>query len=262
MQDSPRPPVQPRTIRSVQHAIEVLRHVSKAQSPLGINELARQVGLDKSSVSRLITTLEREGLVEKDAGPMTVRLSLGLVALVAPLLMDMQLSTLVRPRLEQLAKLLGETVNLSVWDGRESVSVVQALGTNAITHYAVPGQRNPAHCTASGKVLLAHAPDADVETVLAGSLERYTDKTVVDGDILRAQLTEIRAAGYALNCREFASDVGAAAAVVRNAGGSIVGAVTATVPMYRFDERRQREILNAVLVATADLSEGLGHRGR
>jgi DNA-binding IclR family transcriptional regulator len=235
--------------------------VSKSSDPIGVNEVARQVGLDKSSVSRLIASLEQERLLQKgrDGG---IRLGLGLLAIAAPLMRDLGLSTRVRPSLEELAERTGETVNLSVWSGSESVSIAQALGSNAITHFASPGQTNPAHCTASGKVLLAFEPPEVVEHVLSQPLEKYTDRTVVDPRIIRQQLQEIRARGYAVNHGEFALDVCAVSAAVCDLDGSLVGALTVTIPAYRFDQDRQAAVLTSTLSVANDLSEQFGFRGK
>lgn len=246
-----------RTIQAVTHLSEILRCVSRAAKPIGINEIARSVGLDKSSVSRLVASLEKERLLQRghEGG---VRLGLGLLAITAPLMRDLGLSTRVRPSLEALAKRTGETVNLSVWSGKESVSVVQALGSNAITHYAAPGRTNPLHCSASGKVLLAFASDELLEEILALPLQRYTDKTITDPGVLREELKQIKLEGYAVNTGEFAADVSAVSAAVFDLDGSVVGALTVTVPAYRFDGERQAEILRETLLVARDLSEQFG----
>lgn len=255
----PAPPKGTRTVQAVKHLGDILRHVAKSATPVRINELARCVGLDKSSVSRLVSSLEAEKLLQRGEDG-NVRLGMGLLAIAAPLMHDLGLSTHVRPSLEALAKRLGETVNLSVWNGGESVSVVQALGSSAITHFAVPGRTNPAHCTASGKVLLAYQPDDVIERALSEPLARYTDMTVLDPTILRRQLLEIRDSGYAVNIGEFASDVCAVSAPVFNLDASIVGALTVTIPAYRFDDAKQAEIIGEMLAAANDLSEQFGHR--
>ncbi|MCO5072914.1 MAG: IclR family transcriptional regulator [Rhizobiaceae bacterium] len=248
-----------RTVHAVAHLSDILRCVSKAGKPVGINEIARAVALDKSSVSRLVASLEKERLLQRghDGG---VRLGLGLLAIAAPLMRDLGLSTRVRPSLEALAKRTGETVNLSVWSGTESVSVVQALGSNAITHYAPPGRTIPPHCSASGKVLLAFASEEVIESVLLQPLQRYSDKTITDPDILRGQLQEIRRQGYAVNIGELAADVCAIGAAVFDLDGSVVGALTVTVPAYRFDVDRQAEILSETLPVAHDLSAQFGFR--
>lgn len=256
---SPVTPKGTRAIQAVKHLGDILRHVAKSTAPVRINELARCIGLDKSSVSRLVSSLEAEKLLQRGEDG-NVRLGMGLLAITAPLMHDLGLSTHVRPSLEVLARRLGETVNLSVWNGAESVSVVQALGSSAITHFAVPGRTNPAHCTASGKMLLAQQPEDVVEQVLSRPLARYTDKTVLDPQTLRRQLQEIRDGGYAVNIGEFASDVCAVSAPVFNLDGSIVGALTVTIPAYRFDDAKQAEIVGEMLAAANDLSAQFGHR--
>ncbi len=250
-------PERRRKIKSVMHVTEILRCISRSRAPLGINEIARHTELDKSSVSRLVATLEGEHLVERLPDSAKFQLGLGLIALAAPLQTSLQLTSLVRPRLEQLSRELSETVNLSIWDGNESVSIAQALGTNAITHYATPGQRNPAHCTASGKVLLAHRSKAEIEEILSHPLVRYTDMTMIDPETLRRALKQIRRDGYATNNGEFAVDVGATAVIVPDARDRSFGALTVTAPIYRFDSNRQVEVVATLRAAAVKLSEDI-----
>ena len=249
------------TVTAVRHAIEILRGFSVHAPEQGISEIAQRVGLHKSSVSRLVGTLEQDHLLERDAATRRVRLGAGLISLAAPVLGNLRPAETARPLLAELARRSGETISFSVWDGAGAVSVEQALGGNAIAHYAPPGARNPAHCTASGKLLLAFAAPVDIDRTLAGKLERYTPRTVCDRARLRGELGTIRARGFALNAGEFAPDVGAVAAVVRKAGGDVVGAVTATVPMYRFDIPRQRELTAMVQDTALQVSKRLGFAG-
>ncbi|QIE48152.1 IclR family transcriptional regulator (plasmid) [Pseudohalocynthiibacter aestuariivivens] len=249
-----------RTIRAAVHVVEILRCLSKSRPPLGINEIARRTGLDKSSISRLVATLEEERMVERLADSAKFQLGLGLIALSAPLLTSLNLTTLVRPKLEELAQKLSETVNLSIWDGNESVSITQALGPNAITHFATPGQRNPAHCTASGKVLLAECSDDEIEEFLTHPLKAYTDMTITDPNVLRRQLKTIRQNGYATNNGEFAADVGATAVIVRGDRSRAIGALTITAPIYRFDSKRQKDVVSVLKVAAEYLSDDIKTR--
>jgi DNA-binding IclR family transcriptional regulator len=252
----------PPTVHAVRHAIDVLRCVAQASPEISVSEAARRVGLHKSSVSRLIATLAAEHLVERNPQTEGVRLGFGLMALAAPLVSATALPQAAQPRLVALAERSGETVNLSVWDGRQAISVVQALGTNAITHYAAPGQSNPAHCTASGRVLLAFAEQAEIDRILAGPLERYTEHTCTEPAVLARELPRIRDKGLAVNRGEFSSDVGAVAAIVRDIDQRARAAVTITLPMYRFPVKRQGELLAMVGATAAEISAQLGYRGR
>src|SRR5690606_29120902 len=135
----------------------------------------------------------------------------------------------------------GETISLSIWNGEEGVSVEQALGASAVKHYAPPGRRNPAHCTATGKAFLAYAAPEDVARILGRRLQVFTNRTITDRATLLRELERVRAGGYAINEGEFVSDVSAVAAVVRNMQGEVVAAITATIPNYRFTGARKRE---------------------
>lgn len=254
--DRPRPS----TVQAVQHAIDVLRCVSQTQPEIGVSEIARRVGLHKSSVSRLVATLAAEHLLERNTQTDGVRLGFSLVALAAPLLAGTGLTQAAQPQLTALAERSGETVNLSVWDGHQAVSVHQALGTNAITHYAAPGQINPAHCTASGKLLLAFATQEEIDKVLSGKLQRFTEHTNTSPTALAKELVRIRAEGRAINHGEYSSDVGAVAAAVRNMDGQTLAVVTITVPAYRFPPDRQAELLAMVEATASVISAQLGYR--
>lgn len=250
------PPRQRRdpTIHAARHAIEVLRCISQARPEIGVSEIARRVGMHKSSVSRLVSTLEAQHVVERNRDTDRVSLGTGLLAIAAPLMAKVGVSQASRQRMAKLAEDSAETVNLSVWDGRESVSVDQTLGPNAITHFAAPGQANPPHCTASGKVLLAFSSKADIEWVLAGELARYTDNTIVDVAILREQIKQIERDGFAVNHGEFSAEAGAVAALVRDIHGYPSAALTITVPMYRFGPEREQALLALVREAANDIS--------
>lgn len=247
---------------ALRHAISVLRCFSVEEPLLGVNEVARRVGLHKSSVSRIASTLEETRLVERDPITGRLRLGVGLITLAAPLLANLHTSDVMRPLLEDVARESGETVSLNMWDGLHAISIMQAVGASAVAHYAPPGMRNPAHCTAAGKALLAYAPDADWQAVLAHGLFRHTERTITTGGALRDEISKSRQRGYFINRGEFAVDVGAVAAIVRDVNGHVVAAVTATVPMYRFDKTRQGKLGAVIAAAARTLSARLGNRSQ
>jgi DNA-binding IclR family transcriptional regulator len=246
-----------RTIGAVAHAIEVLRCISEAGNPIGVGDIARRIGIHKSSVSRLATTLENGRLVARD--PATGRLSLGtgLVALAAPVLAGFHLPDLVRPLLEQLAAKTGETVSFSIWDGAEAVSIAQVPGSNSVQAFSTPGHRNPAHGSASGKMLLAHMGEQAIAAYCAKPLRRFTERTITDPAILAKELARYRSRGYAINTGEFEIDVGAVSSAVFDRRSHLLGTVTATVPMYRFAAARRTRLAKIVRTCAAELSAKL-----
>ena len=138
--------------------------------------------------------------------------------------------------------------------------VYQALGTNAITHYAAPGQSNPAHCTASGKLLLAFASENEIDEILSAPLARFTENTRTSPAVLQRELRQIRLEARAINHGEFASDVGAVAALVRDGEGQALAALTITLPNYQFAVERQTELLTMVEATAREISDQLGYR--
>ncbi len=246
------------TVGAVEHAIFLLRCLSGAGAPLGINEIARQLGLHKSSVSRLATTLERARLVQRDPSTGRVALGMGLVALAAPVLADFSMLRIVKPMMQRLAAELGETVSFSVWDGQEAVSIEQVPGPNPVAAFSPPGHRNPGHATAAGKVLLAHMGQEAIEAYCRAPLHRFTEATVTAPAVLAAELAKCRAQGLAVNTGEFERDVGAISAIVCDREGLPLGAVTATVPMYRFGRARRLELARVMVGFSAELARHIG----
>lgn len=245
-------------VLSVRHAIEILRCLSNETPLLGITDIASVVGMHKSSVSRIIATLAEDDLVERDAPSRRIRLGPGLLSLVAPLLGTIRIVDTAMPELVDLAQRCGETISVSVWDGAGAVNLEQVLGRKAVKHYAAPGSRNPAHATASGKLLLAFASAETGERLLARDLRRFTPRTICTRAGLLAEIAAIRHQGYATNNGELSLDVGAVAAPARNEKGAVVAAITATVPMYRFTADRARPLIDLVMDAADRVSARLG----
>lgn len=246
-------------MKTVRDAVGVLQCFSASEPLLGVTEIARRTGMHKSSVSRIMATLEDTRFLERDPTTRRFRLGDGLYALAAPMFSRRSLAETVRPVLEKLATTAGETASFNIWNGREATVIESAAGTNAIGHFAPIGMRNPAHCTSSGKLLLAFDPRADLETLLEEGLHQYTQNSITDAEDLRAALAEIRANGVAVNRGEFLEDVGAVAALVKREGDRVAGALSLSVPMYRFDHERQAELSAIVTEYARLLTEALSH---
>jgi DNA-binding IclR family transcriptional regulator len=246
------------TITAVKHALDVLRCFSGRDICLGVTELATRVGLHKSSVSRIVATLEDAQFLERDVATGRFKIGLGLVALSAPALVNLRLDDVVRPFLRDLAVRAGETASFNIWDGAAAVCIDQERSSHTIAYLAPLGFRRPAHCTAAGKALLAHAAPADVEKIVGGSLHRFTARTIVTSKALEAELVKVRQQGYAVNTGEYGGDVGAIAAVIRGTSKNLVGAIALTVPIYRFQRKRRLELKDIVVDAAQQLSRRLG----
>ncbi len=253
-------PARSSSVAAVKHAIGVLRCISEVGEPIGVNEIARRVGLHKSSISRLVATLAEERFVERDPLTERIKLGTGLVALAAPVLLELEIKSVVRPALEALANAALETASYSVWDGADAVCVEQAVGPRTVRTFSEPGRRDPGHCTAAGKMLLAHQSAKSIDAYCAAGLKRFNDKTITDPEVLRCELDLARERGYAVNWGELDGDVGALSAAVWDRRGHVAGTVTLTVPIYRFGTDRHDELIALILGAAREISQNLGHR--
>lgn len=247
-------------MKSIAHALEVLLAFSDARKPLGVTDIARQLSLHKSSVSRILTTLARAGFVDRDAQTGRYVLGLGILSLAGAVLASYQLPSAARRELELLAETTGETVTTSGWNGRQAVNLDQILGPGTIKNFSPPGRINPAHCTATGKIYLAYADDTLTSSILAEPLQRYTAKTIVDPEVLRRELQEVRRREVSLADREFIEDVAAIAAPVFNANGAVAYVIAVTMPSFRFQEQTHERTAAMVLATARGLSMRLGFR--
>lgn len=234
-------------MRSVDRALDVLLAVARGgESGLGVTEAAARTGLYKSTAHRLLGTLEARGFVRRD--PLTERYRLGLASLelAGAYLGGDDLIAAATPAMERLRDQLGETVSLYIRDGHERVRVQKVEGRHAVRRVVQVGQRLPLCLGASGKVLLAYAPEEEVRRVLREHLPDGLDVAS-----LRAQLEQIRAGGFGVSIEEREPGTAAVAAPVRHRDGHVVAALCVSGPASRLD-RPTLEGFGARVVAAAE----------
>ncbi|MFF8848165.1 IclR family transcriptional regulator [Streptomyces sp. NPDC015127] len=257
--DSPHPPESP--VQSVDRAVAILELLGH-QEEAGVTEMAAELGVHKSTASRLATALELRGLIEQTDERGKYRLGLGLIRLAGAATVRLDLSQQSRPVCEQLAAQVAETINLAVLDGDAAIDIDQVLGPSAITTHNWLGRRTPLHATSSGKILLAHLSETALDSRLAAPLERCTPRTVTDPGALRAQLKSARTNGLAYSAEELEPGLNAVAAPVFGFDGRVVAALSASGPSFRLTEQRLREVSAAVFAAAGTISDRLGHLRR
>ncbi|MGK5531139.1 IclR family transcriptional regulator [Streptomyces sp. URMC 129] len=248
-------------MQSVDRAVVILEFLGHREEA-GVTEMAAELGVHKSTASRLATALEMRGLIEQTDERGKYRLGLGLIRLAGAATVRLDLSRQSRRVCEQLAAQVAETINLAILDGDAAINIDQVLGPSAITTHNWLGRRTPLHATSSGKALLAHLPEPEREGRLAAPLERYTPRTVTDPGTVRAHLASVRAEGCAYSVEEFETGLNAVAAPVFTVNGRVVAALSASGPSFRLTERRLREIAPVVRAAAGKISDRLGHLRR
>ena len=227
---------------------------------MGATQLARHLGVHKSTTFRLLATLEDNGFVDKDPSTDRYRLGYALVSLAAAVTGDLDLTRRARPVLQELAERCFETVNLAILEGDRVVNVDQLTTHTAMVSVNWVGRATPLHCTSSGKVLLAWLSAQRRSRVLSGPLERFTDRTLTGSAELEEHLAQVRELGYAVTVEELETGLNAVAAPVFGEPSGVIAAVSVSGPSYRLDAGRIEEVAQLVKEAGEAISRRMGHR--
>ncbi|MEC3982083.1 IclR family transcriptional regulator [Amycolatopsis sp. H20-H5] len=248
----------PSQVQSVDRAISVLELLAR-NGESGITEIAVELGVHKSTASRLLSVLEARGMVEQLGERGKYAIGFGIVRLAGAAAGRMDLAKLGRQSCQALAESLGETVNIAIADNGVAINISQARGAAAITTQNWTGQRTPLHATSSGKILLAYMADVERKRLLRRKLEQYTPRTTVDLDELTTELDRVIEDGYAACFEELELGMHAVAVPVHGPGGEVVAAMSASGPSYRLSKQRVRQIVRPMTEAAEELSTQLGY---
>ena len=252
----------PLLIQSIERAAAVMRCFTEAQPELGVTELSRHLGLHKSTVSRILSTLQHEGFVSQNPTTGKYRLGVGLISLAGVALGRVDVRGAAFPHLDALVEKTQESADVSVLDGGACVNVLHKPSPRPL-HYAMwIGRRRPLHCTASGKVLLAWLPAAEQARLLPGQLVRHTPATIDSAARLAEELAGVATQGYALSLEEYEEGYNAIAAPICNHDGRVVGALSVSGPAFRLSEETLREFVAPLLATAALISGEMGYSGQ
>jgi len=245
-------------VRAVDRALDILLCFNSNENALSMTQIAERVDIHKSTVHRLLATLEAKRFLQRDKGTGLYRLGFQLVELASLVLMDMDLPRWAGPYLQRLADDCGETVDLAALDGDHVVYLQVVDSPQRLKIAAAVGQRLPAFCTATGKAFLAFLPADQVNRILALGQPRYTDGTLTTPADLQRDLAATRERGFAMSEQEFESDINAVAAPIRDASGYPIGAIAIVGPAFRLPRERMLSLGRQVLAATDAISHEVG----
>ncbi len=239
--------------------LKLLETLARSAKPRGITDLAGELGFTKSNVHRLLTTLQSHGFVRQDPASSTYELTLKIWELGSIVVRKLDLVTLARPAMASLAAATGETVHLSVLDDTDVVYVDKIESSHQIRAHTSIGMRAPAFAMATGKAMLAHEADAELER-FRPVLQRYTATTRVTMDELRSDLEQVRRLGFAMVLHgEWREGIAACACAILGQSGRAVGAIGISGPDTRLKRKELKQHSEHVVSAAKRVSGALGH---
>lgn len=249
-----------RLLQSLNLSIDLLELLSRQGRPLGVTEIATLMGISKAAAHGILSNLAARSFVEREALSSAYRLGRRLWELGMRAGDQMEIKQIAREHLAALTEITGESTQLSEYCARNEVLYLDRITSpNPVQAFIRVGGRAPAHCTATGKVLLAFQSPEEIDAVCSAPLTAYTSLTDTDPERLRKELQQIRETGVSLNPGEYRGEIVAVAAAIRDRTGDVIAAVSVSGPQYRFPLERAEQFAGEVVRAALQISEKLGY---
>ena len=239
------------TIPVIDRMMDLLRALEQRDSGMTISDLIGVLGQPRTTVYRILNTLQHHDMVRRDdagAYHLGARL-LTLASHVASRASDVDLAAIAQPFIDKLAAELGDGVKLSVIDNEGILVLAASQGRREYALTVAPGQRMPIHAGAASKLLLAYLEPEEQARWISKPLSAFTSRTVTDPKRLRSELARIRRLGWAQDKGENAPSIHAYAAPIFTKAGKMVGAVS--VPFLSGTEPARMEIIRMAAIETA-----------
>jgi IclR family KDG regulon transcriptional repressor len=252
-----KPPTKLKTLDSVHNALRILKSFSSEEPVKRVMDLSRTLGLDKSSVSRIIATLKLEGFIENDSSSSGYRLGPSVLSLGNSYKSSHELYHEAKPVLKNLVEITGETAQLAILTNANDVLFIESIECkNPLRFMASPGSRSPIYCSSSGKILIAFQNDDQIlNEVISKELVPWTSRTITDERIFREELSKVRRQGYAISYGERYEGVNAVAIPVRNKEGAVVAAINIIGPNSRLKQDKLNLSIRHLIRAANEISK-------
>ena len=213
----------------INRALDILEELSQSAKPIGPTEIAKSIGISKSTVCRLLSTLHAREYVERRGNDGKYSIGPKLIALVSCYIGSLELQTEARPYLSLLASDLNLTAHLGILDGNEVIYIERLDRFPTKQLYSQIGYRVPAYCSSLGKCLLSKYSGEDLERIMGcGRFKIYTPNTLPDMEALKQQLRQIRDQGWAMDNQEYEKGHMCVGVPIYDYRGEIIAAVSAS----------------------------------
>ncbi len=249
-------------VKSLDRALHILDLLKNKRDGYGVTEISREIGLNKTSVYRMLSTFVRHGYAEQDAETERYKLGYKILELSSSLLDSIDLRKEARAFLKELEELTNEVIHLVVYDRGEVVYIEKLEGNETLRMHSKVGTRAPMHCTSVGKVILAYLPQKEVLDIFDRyAFDPHTPFTIVNKDDLLDHLIEVRKQGYALDLEENEIGITCIAAPIFDHTGRVIAAFSISGPTTRMTTRRLGELKDSMMDVSRKISIRLGYRG-
>lgn len=245
------------TIAAVDRALLVLETLAEHPRQ-GVTALAKRLGLTKTIVFRLLSTLEARGFVVREGDQPLYSLGYRMGVLGERAGQQNLLLAAARPVMERLREETAENINLMGREGLQSLVIATLAGRHAIRIFAQAGRLGPLHAGGGSMVMLAFAPHSVRNAVISGPLHAYTPATITDPTVLIERIEAIRAQDWNIAVNDLDEGAFSVAAPIRDTAGAVIAAISVAGAVARLDDERRRLYLDLVRAAAAEITGKLG----
>ena len=248
-------------IKILNKSLDILENFFKKDSALTITELSEMLETYPSTIHRILETLKYRGYVEQDPVSKKYFLGLKLVELGKYKMNKIDLVKEAYPFLKKLANQFNENAYLGVYNDKKVFYLEKVESTQTVTMFSHIGKTAPLYCTALGKILLTSLSKEDINEILSkGKLKRFTEKTITNKKLLKAEINKVKKKGFAFDLGEHEKDVYCVATSILNYQGKIIGAISLSLPYYRLDSKTKlNNIKEALIQKGKEISIRMGY---
>jgi len=249
------------SIQSLDRGLHLLEILVGDEGDLGVTELSRKIGVDKSTAYRLLSTMQSRGYVRQNQETKKYGAGLKVVELSTAILNKMRLRQIAQPFLKTLVRETDETAHLAILVQEKVVYIDREKSQGVISINTEVGAEAPPHCTAIGKVILAYVSEEELSSIVKKKdLHRYTPKTITSLTALKLHLRKVRESGYAFDDEEFNPGVRCLAVPIRNHRGEVIASIGISGPASRIVPDRVPQLVEIIKNIADQVSMTLGHR--
>lgn len=245
-------------MRAVERALAILLCFTREEPTRSLTQIADCVGMSKTTVHRLLTTLENKRFINRDKSTGLYRLGFRFIEMASFVLQDVELHRWAHPYLQRLSQECGETVDLSILDGSHVMYLDVIESTQRVKLAAAIGQRLTAYNTASGKAILAYMPEEPVRKILNENLEEGTNHAQSSIPEMLANLKTTKERGYAISEEEYEKDINAVAAPIFDADHYPIASIAIVGPSFRLTKDRLPILGDSICKMTQVISDEVG----
>jgi IclR family transcriptional regulator, KDG regulon repressor len=246
------------SVRAVERALDILLCFTREEPTRSLTQIAESVHMSKTTVHRLLTTLENKRFITRDRVTSLYRLGFRLIEMASLVLQDVELHRWAHPYLQRLASECGETVDLSILEGSHVIYLEVIESLQRVKLAAAVGQRLPASFTASGKALLAYLPEEQARKIIGENLAESANHAEVSVESMMADLHTTVERGYAIAEQEYEEAINAVAAPIFDAEKHPIASIAIVGPSFRLTKDRLPSLGESILKMTQAISSEIG----